>query len=137
MKCAHRSRGRPRPPARKLASTKGSIHLSTNQRSHTALPRTCGSRKSVVTVNWQIGAHVITPFAAHSDDATHPLLGLPESVQAPAVGPATLQDNPYPAPGACANDGHTGSTRSGAVSDVARAGQSRGPGIRGEYSRSA
>ena len=76
---------------------------------------TCGSRKPVATVHWQISAQVITPLAAHSDDATHPLLGLPRSVQAPAVGPAAAQDNPYPTPGACANGGNTGSTRSRAA----------------------
>jgi hypothetical protein len=44
MKFTHRSRGHPRPPARKLASTQESIHFSTNKLSHTALPRTayCG-----------------------------------------------------------------------------------------------
>jgi hypothetical protein len=38
---------------------------------------TCGSRKPIATVNRQVGARVITPLAAHSGDATHPLLGLP------------------------------------------------------------
>jgi uncharacterized protein len=40
-------------------------------------PPTCGSRKPVATVNQLISAHVITPPAAHNDDAIHPLLGLP------------------------------------------------------------
>jgi hypothetical protein len=97
----------------------------------------CGSRKPIATTNCRVGACVITLLDAHSDDATHPLPGLPRSVQAPAAGPTTVQDNPYTALGECANGGNTGRTRPGAASDVARAGQSRGPGIHGEYSRSA
>jgi hypothetical protein len=42
----------------------------------TFLP-TCGSQKLVATINRQVGARVIMPLAAHSGDATHPLLGLP------------------------------------------------------------
>jgi hypothetical protein len=45
----------------------------------------CGSRKPAATINPQVCAHVITPLAARSDDATHPLLGLPRSSQSPAV----------------------------------------------------
>jgi hypothetical protein len=37
----------------------------------------CGSRKPVAPINRQVGARVITPLAAHSDDATRPLPGLP------------------------------------------------------------
>jgi hypothetical protein len=33
-------------------------------------------------------------------------VGLPGSVQAPAIGPAAAPDNPCPAPGACASDDH-------------------------------
>jgi hypothetical protein len=42
-----------------------------------SLASICGSRKPVATVNRQVGTRVITPLAAHSDDATHPPLRLP------------------------------------------------------------
>jgi len=82
----------------------------------------CGSRKPAATVNRPISAHVITPLAAHNDDATHLLLELPGSVQSPAVGPAAVGDNPWLTPGACASDDSSGSSRSGAAVDGARAG---------------
>jgi hypothetical protein len=41
------------------------------------VPSACGSRKPVATINRQGSARVIMPLAAHSDDATHPLLELP------------------------------------------------------------
>src|SRR5262249_51086778 len=75
----------------------------------------CGSRKLIATRIRQMSTHVIMPLAAHSDDATHPLPALPRPAQAPAVGLAAAPDNPCPAPGACANDGNTGSTRPGAA----------------------
>jgi hypothetical protein len=75
----------------------------------------CGSRKLIATRNQQVVTRIITRLAAHSGDVTHPLLGLPGSAQPPGVGPAAALDNPSPAPGACANDGNTGSTRPGAA----------------------
>jgi hypothetical protein len=84
-----------------------------------------------------MSAHVITLRAAHCDDATRPLLGVPRAVLAVASGPAAVADSPWLTPGAYASDEHTENTLSGAASDVARAGRSRGPGIRGGYSRSA
>jgi hypothetical protein len=81
----------------------------------------CGSRKLVAIVNRQIGAHVITPLA-HSDDATHPLLALPGSGRRPVIGPAAVADNPWLTPGVCASDDSSGSIRSGAAVDGARAG---------------
>ena len=82
-----------------------------------------------------MSAHAIRLLAAHNDDATHPRLELPGSALAPAIEPAAAVDNPCPMPGVCASDDSIESTRSGAAADVARAGRSRGSGIRGVYSR--
>jgi hypothetical protein len=60
-----------------------------------------------------------TPFDGDREtqrvDAGLALLGLPRSVQAPAVEPAAVWDNPSPVPGACANNGNTESNRLGAA----------------------
>jgi hypothetical protein len=95
---------------------------------------TCLPRKPVALINRQGGACVITPLAAHSDDATHPPLTLPGSVQPLAVGPAAAADNPWLTLGVCASDDSSGSIRSGAASNVAHPGRSRGPGIRDQDS---